>query len=76
MVPFVEFGGPCVAGDADGCDDENLLGFEAVADEVVDGGEGGDCFPHAHSQKYRRFWVVDDELDCVVLIVMRIEFHG
>lgn len=49
VVPFVEFCGPCVAGDSDGCDDENLLGFEAVADEVVDGGEGGDCFPHAHS---------------------------
>ena len=44
----MDFFGPCVAGDADGGDDENFLGFEAVADEVVDGCEGGDCFAHSH----------------------------
>ena len=49
VVPFVDFCGPGVAGDADGRDDENLLGFEAVSDEVVDCCECGDCFAHAHA---------------------------
>ena len=49
VVPFFDFCGPCVACDADGCDDEDSSGFEAVADEFVDGGEGGDGFAHTHA---------------------------
>lgn len=49
VVPFFDFVWPCVACDAGWCDDERSPGLEAVSDEFVDGGEGGDCFAHAHS---------------------------
>lgn len=49
VVPFFDFVWPGVSCDASWCDDECVPGLEAVSDEFVDGGEGGDCFSHAHA---------------------------
>ncbi len=75
VIPFLNLGGPCVAGHAERRDYQNTVSLEAVKQQVIQGGQRDARFAEAHIQQDRRDGVILDVTDGIGLVAMGFVFH-
>ena len=75
VVPFLDFRWPCISGNTQRCDHQNLADEETVEAEIENGGQRDDAFAETHVQEHSRHRVVEYEVSGVSLVIMRFVFH-
>ncbi len=73
--PFLDFSGPCIAGDAERCDDEDPVNFKTVEQQVFDGRQADYSFAKAHIEENRSYRMRFDIVYSIFLIIMWLEVH-
>ena len=53
MLPFPDFGRPCISGYSKWGDYQNAMGLKAVEQQVCDGSQGDDCFSKTHIEQLK-----------------------
>ena len=75
VIPLLNLRGPCVSGDAQGCDHQHAMYQKAIKAQVLDSGQGDYTFAQTHFQQDCRDRVSENEVGGVLLVLMGLIVH-